>query len=260
MTAAKLAGAALAALLIATTGSVPADAKQAAAQGRKAGAEAQIAKALADPARADQATDDARRKAAEVLAFSGVKPGDRVIDFLPGQGYWTRIFTGVVGPKGHVLALWPAAAAKYAEKPLPELKARNLANVTAELQTAALPTVDQPVDLFWTVQNYHDIPNKGVGETGLNAFNAAVFKTLKPGGVYIVIDHADAAGSGMTGTETLHRIDPAVVKQQVLAAGFKFEGSSNVLANPADDHKAKVFDPAIRGRTDQFVFKFRKPR
>ncbi|QNQ09366.1 class I SAM-dependent methyltransferase [Sphingomonas alpina] len=260
MSAAKLAGAALAALLITTSGSVPAHAKKAAAQSHKTGAGAQIAKALADPARADQANDDARRKAAEMLAFSGVKPGDRVIDFLPGSGYWTRIFTGVVGHKGHVLALWPAAAAKYAEKPLPELRARNLANVTAEVQTASLPTVDQPVDLFWTVQNYHDIPNNGVGEAGLNAFNAAVFKTLKPGGLYIVSDHADAPGSGLTGTETKHRIDPAVVKQQVVAAGFTFEGSSDVLANPADDHTAKVFDPAIRGKTDQFVFKFRKPR
>lgn len=260
MTAAKLAGAALAALLITTSGSVPADAKKAAAQSRKAGTEAQIAKALADPARADQASDDARRKAAEVLAFSGVKPGDRVVDFLPGSGYWTRIFTGVVGPKGHVFALWPAAAAKYAEKPLPALRARNLANVTAEVQAASLPTVDQPVDLFWTVQNYHDIPNNGVGEAGLNAFNAAVFKALKPGGIYIVSDHADAAGSGLTGTETKHRIDPATVKQQVVAAGFTYEGSSDALANPADDHVAKVFDPAIRGKTDQFVFKFRKPR
>ncbi|MGY4394860.1 putative methyltransferase [Sphingomonas sp. UYAg733] len=262
MKAVMFAGLALAGLIVAGAGMTGIEARTPIAPLSVAGADtgsAVIAKALADPARADQAGDDARRKAAAVLAFSGVRPGDRVIDFFPGSGYWTRIFTGVVGPDGHVLALWPAAAAGYAEKQLPALKGRNLTNVTAELQTAPLPTVEAPVDLFWTVQNYHDIPNGGRGEAGLAAFNAAVFKTLKPGGVYVVIDHADAAGSGLNGTETLHRIDPAVVKSQVLAAGFTFEGSSDALANPTDDHKTKVFYPAIRGKTDQFVFRFRKP-
>jgi predicted methyltransferase len=116
-------------------------------------ANAVITKALADPARADQQGDDARRKAADVLAFSGVKPGDVVVDYLPGAGYWTRIFTGVVGPKGHVYAVWPAAGAKYAEKSLPALQARALGNVTAEVQATNLPTSPKPVDLFWTVQN-----------------------------------------------------------------------------------------------------------
>lgn len=222
-------------------------------------ANATITKALADPARTDQQGDDARRKAAEVLAFSGVKPGDVVIDYLPGAGYWTRIFTGIVGPKGHVYAVWPAAGAKYAEKSLPALQARGLGNVTAEVQATNLPTSPKPVDLFWTVQNYHDIPNKGGGEPALRAFDSAVFRLLKRGGTYVVIDHADAAGTGMTGTETRHRIDPAAVKMQVEAAGFKFVGQSPVLRNPGDDRSKAVFDPAIRGKTDQFVYKFRKP-
>ncbi|RMB36705.1 putative methyltransferase [Sphingomonas sp. PP-F2F-G114-C0414] len=222
-------------------------------------ANAVITKALADPARADQQGDDARRKAAEVLAFSGVKPGDVVVDYLPGAGYWTRIFTGVVGPKGHVYAVWPAAGAKYAEKSLPALQARALGNVTAEVQATNLPTSPKPVDLFWTVQNYHDIPNDGAGEPALRAFDTAVFRMLKRGGTYVVIDHADAPGTGMTGTSTRHRIDPAAVKTQVEAAGFRFVGQSPVLRNPADDHSKAVFDPAIRGKTDQFVYKFRKP-
>jgi predicted methyltransferase len=218
-----------------------------------------IRAALAAPARADQQGDDARRKAAEVLTFSGVKPGDVVVDYLPGAGYWTRIFTGVVGAKGHVYALWPAAGAKYAAKSLPALQARGLANVTAQVQATDLPTAPKPVDLFWTVQNYHDIPNGGGGEPALRAFDAAVYRMLRPGGTYVVIDHADAPGTGLTGTEARHRIDAATVKRQVEAAGFRLVGESKVLANPADDHTKPVFDPAIRGKTDQFVLKFRKP-
>lgn len=229
------------------------------AQDKAAPAGPAITRALADPARADQAGDDARRQAAAVLAFAGVKPGDTVVDYLPGAGYWTRIFTGVVGPKGRVYALWPAAGAKYAEKSLPALQARGLANVVVQVQPTNLPTAPQPVDLFWTVQNYHDIPNKGAGEPALRAFDAAVFQLLKKGGTYVVIDHADAPGTGLTGTETKHRIDPAAVRRQIEATGFRFVGASKVLANPADDHSKNVFDPAVRGKTDQFVLKFRKP-
>jgi predicted methyltransferase len=219
-----------------------------------------VTKALASPARADQQGDDAKRKAAEVLAFSGVKPGDTVIDFLPGaKYYWTRIFTGIVGPRGHVDAMWPAAMAERAAKTQQALTDAKLANVRYVATPTNLPASARPVDLFWTVQNYHDIPNKGAGEPALRAFDAAVFKLLKKGGTYVVIDHADAPGTGLAGTETRHRIDPAVVKSQIEAAGFRFVGQSSVLANPADDHSKAVFDPAIRGQTDQFVYKFRKP-
>lgn len=218
-----------------------------------------VYRALADPARADQQTDDARRKAAALATFSGVKPGDVVVDYLPGAGYWTRIFTGLVGRKGHVYAIWPASGAKYAEKSLPALQARGLPNVTAEVQATNLPTAPKPVNVFWTVQNYHDVANNGGGEAALRAFDAAVFAILKRGGTYVVVDHADAPGTGLAGTETRHRIDPAVVKTQVEAAGFKFVGESLALQNPQDDHSKGVFDTAIRGKTDQFVYKFRKP-
>jgi len=217
-----------------------------------------IAKALADPARADQAGDDARRHAADVVAFSGVKPGWQVVDFLPGQGYWTRIFTGVAGSSGHVYALWPSASGERAKATVEALNGRKLGNVTAAVDPGLI-TLDKPVDLVWTVQNYHDLPNGGRGEAALNAFNAAVFKVLKPGGTYVVIDHVAPAGSGLSDTETLHRIDPAIVKKEVLAAGFTFAGESKALADPKDDHTLKVFDPKIRGVTDQFVYKFRKP-
>ena len=214
--------------------------------------------ALADPARADQAVDDARRKALESIVFSGVGPGDSVIDYLPGKGYWTRIFTGVVGPKGHVYPMWPAVAGARATATIGDLKGRNLANVTPVMQTGNIPASEAPVDLFWTVENYHDVANNG-GEQALAAVNKGIFNLLKPGGTYIVIDHASAPGTGITTTNTLHRIEPAAVKAQVIAAGFKFVGESNALRNPADDHSLGVFAPAIRGHTDQFIYKFRKP-
>ncbi|MGI4733125.1 MAG: class I SAM-dependent methyltransferase [Janthinobacterium lividum] len=215
--------------------------------------QAAIAAALADPARTDQTGDDQRRQAAAVLAFAGVGPGDSVIDFLPGDGYWTRILSGVVGPQGHVDAVWPSFGAKYATKTLPALQARGLANVTAEVQATPVPTATSPVDLVMTVQNYHDLPASGIA-----AFNAGVFKALKPGGVYLIVDHADTVGAVPT-VPFKHRIDPNVVRSQVVAAGFRFAGSSPVLRNPADDHSKPVFDPTVRGHTDQFVFKFVKP-
>jgi len=219
---------------------------------------AAVKAALANSARADQAVDDVRRKAFESVVFSGVGPGDTVIDYLPGKGYWTRIFTGVVGPTGHVYAVWPAVAATRATATIDDLKGRNLANVTPLVQAGNIPASEKPADLFWTVENYHDVANNG-GEQALAAVNQGVFNLLKPGGIYIVIDHASAPGTGITTTNTLHRIEPAAVKAQVLAAGFKFVGESAALRNPADDHSLPVFAPAIRGHTDQFIYKFRKP-
>ena len=217
-----------------------------------------VATGLANPARTEQAGDDARRKAAEVLAFSGVGPNDVVLDFFPGNGYWTRILSGIVGPGGHIYALWPAAAAKYAVTTAPALEARHLPNVTVKVLGSGIVSVPEPVDIVWTVQNYHDVNNMG-GEASIDAFNAQIFKALKPGGTYIVIDHADP-GTGLASTSTKHRIDPAVAKAEVVKAGFEFVGESDVLHNASDDHSANVFDPAIRGHTDQFVYRFRKPR
>jgi predicted methyltransferase len=110
----------------------------------------------------------------------------------------------------------------------------------------------------WTSQNYHDLHNRPNAD--LAAFNKNVFDSLKPGGTYIVLDHAAEAGSGTRDTSTLHRIDPEVVKTEVTAAGFKLEGQSDVLKNPQDPHTANVRDPSIRGKTDQFILKFRKPK
>jgi predicted methyltransferase len=113
--------------------------------------------------------------------------------------------------------------------------------------------------MVWTAQNYHDYPDEFMGRIDPAQLNRAVFDLLKPGGTYFIVDHEAAAGSGMRDTERLHRIDPAVVRQQVEAAGFQFVGQSQVLDNPADDHSRPVFHPSVRGRTDQFVMRFLKP-
>jgi predicted methyltransferase len=117
----------------------------------------------------------------------------------------------------------------------------------------------EPVDLVFTAQNYHDYHDPFMGPVDMAGFDKRVYDALKPGGLFVVIDHAAPAGSGLADTDTLHRIDPAVVKQEVEAAGFVFDGESDALRNPADAHDLKVFDKSIRGHTDQFVYRFRKP-
>lgn len=223
-----------------------------------------ISAAAGNPARAADLEMDAARHGPEILAFAGLKPGQSVIDLVPGGGYWTRLMAGVVGPKGHVYGVWPKPYAAEDGKDFAAYAALPtnpaFANVSSLLEQADQVSAAQPVDLVFTAQNYHDYPDKFMGPVDPAVLNKAVFDALKPGGVYLVIDHAAAAGSGLSTTETLHRIDPATVKAQVTAAGFTFEGESALLANPADDHSLMVFDKSIRGHTDQFIYKFRKPR
>jgi len=222
-----------------------------------------VAAAVADPARpAQDVARDAARKPAQMLAFTGVKPGDKVVDLMPGGGYFTRLFSAAVGPSGVVYAFVPAEMAPYAKpKPAPngspaDPSRPNIISLVAPVNSFSPP---QPVDIVWTSQNYHDLHDSFAKPADITLINAAVFRALKPGGVYVVLDHTALPGSGLSATETLHRIDPAVVRAEVEAAGFQFVGESDAVRNPDDPHTAKVFDPSIRGKTDQFVFKFRKP-
>ena len=218
--------------------------------------------AAADPARADQAKQDAVRHGPEILAFAGLKRGDKMLDLIPGGGYWTRIAARVVGPAGHIYGVWPKPYADEAgSDPVKygALAKDGYPNISVAIQPAKMLTVPEKVDLVFTAQNYHDYPDKFMGKIDPSVLNKMVYAALKPGGVYLIIDHQDAPGSGMRDTDTLHRIEGATVKQQVMAAGFKFVGESRLLMNPADDHKKIVFDKAIRGHTDQFIYKFRKP-
>ena len=224
-----------------------------------------IAAAIADPNRpAADRERDANRKPAETVEFAGIKPGDQIAELLPGGGYFTRIFSKVVGGAGHVYELVPAPRAD-APASTPDFAARvkalaadpNYSNVSVVVEPFSQLKTPVPVDLVWTSQNYHDLHNFPGLDIG--TFNRMVFEALKPGGLYIILDHAAAPGTGVEDTATLHRIDPQTVKAEVLAAGFVFVGSSDVLHRASDPHTAKVFDPSIRGMTDQFIFKFRKP-
>jgi predicted methyltransferase len=215
--------------------------------------------AVSDPSRpATDTARDATRKPAEMLRFSGMKAGDNVLEILPGGGYFTRIFSKQIGPTGHLYAAVPdpkgpdaePAAAAIATEP-------GYGNITVvPIQPmGALP----PLDIIWTSWNYHDLHLSRV-HVDMLAVDKGWFSILKPGGEVIIVDHRALPGSPPVETaDKLHRIDPAVVKTEMTAAGFVFDGESDVLANPADPHTAIVFDPSIRGKTDQFAYRFKKP-
>ena len=224
---------------------------------------AYVTAAINDTARPDEDKKlDEERLPSDMLAFAGIKPGMKVMDLIPGRGYFTRLFAKAVGDQGYVYSYQPTEFDAFNKgKPAP-IKAvateyKNVSAIDAPINSLAAPEL---LDVVWTSQNYHDLHDSFAKPADLAIINKAVFAALKPGGLYIVLDHAAAAGSGLRDTETLHRIDEATVKQEVLAAGFKLVGESNVLRNPKDPHDKLVFDPSIRHHTDEFILKFMKPR
>jgi len=197
-------------------------------------------------------------KVPEVLAFIGVKPGDKVADVVGGR--LTASLARTVGPTGKVYAVETAEVVKAHPEILGMM--RGLAAQSPNVVVSADPVMaplPQGLDVVFIRQNYHDLYDKFMGPADVATFNRQVYAALRPGGVYVVLDHAAAAGSGTGATETLHRIDPERVKSDASAAGFKFDGESKILTNPADDHSKNVFAPEIRGHTDQFLMRFRKP-
>ncbi len=218
-----------------------------------------IAAAVADPGRpaADTARDE-NRKPAEVVAVSGVKPGQVVAELGSGGGYYTRILSKVVGPKGKVIAVVNATTLAARPQSADGIKAIAAADPTVVVvpdDYTKLSALPQKVDVVWTTDNYHDFHNA----LDMVAFDKAVFDALKPGGTFFVEDHAAAPGAGATVTKTLHRIEPATVKAEVLAAGFRLVKESDILKNPADDHASQNAETAIRGHTDRFIMVFKKP-
>jgi predicted methyltransferase len=222
--------------------------------------------AFASPDRpqADREQDE-RRQSRAVLEFLGVKPGMRVIDVFSAGGYNTELLARTVGVKGQVIAYNNPAYAAFAAKGIDARYANerlgNVRQVTAE--PGALELAPSSLDAALIVMSYHDAywrPKDGsFDKTDPAELLARLFSALKPGGVVVVQDHVANPGAEPRVSAELHRIDPARVRSDFEHAGFVFDGSLNVLAHPADDHTRIVFDPSVQGRTDQFVYRFRKP-
>lgn len=219
-----------------------------------------LANAIANPGRASFRASDARRHP-ELVGLADLQPGQRVLDLIPGDGYWTRIFSKMVGPRGRVYAMWPQAYAREASGNVQQLRnlAKTYPNVTTIVEPSDVLTAPEPLDVIWTSDNYHDYNDKFMGKPGSQLLMNSAYKALKPGGLFIVIDHATAPGRGLQDTETMHRIDRAIVIRQAAAAGFRLVEESNLLRNPRDPLNIPVFDPRIRFHTSQFALKFRKP-
>jgi predicted methyltransferase len=224
-----------------------------------------VVAALADPSRPPQQRAlDPLRKPGPVIVFAGLKPGATVADFMSGNAYFTRLFSRVVGAHGWVYAVLPSEQLAHCDA---DEVAGSVAlehdgsfpNLTVLRTPAAQFVAPRPLDLFFLSQGYHDLHDAFMQPTDIDRFNRAVFAALKSGGVYLILDHAASAGSGLKDTETLHRIDPAAIRAEVQRAGFRFTGQSEALRNPEDTHQLLVFDPAIRHHTDQVILKFQKP-
>lgn len=236
---------------------------------------ANIVGAIADKARPNDAAFDAScigqanpcagvkldqfRKPAEMLAFGEVRPGMKIGELIPGAGYMTRLFSKAVGRQGQVYAFnGPAPAGRsLGFQPVLDDK-KNYPNVSFVQTDFASLAAPEPLDLVWTSQNYHDMHNPG-RNLDIKAANRAIFNALRPGGLYVIIDHVAAPDTPGGVNAQFHRISPDLVKQEVLAAGFELVAASDALRNPADPRNKTVFDDSIRHRTDQFMMKFRRP-
>jgi predicted methyltransferase len=227
---------------------------------------ARMKAAVADPARpeADRARDE-NRKPADMLAFAGITPGKVVVDLLPGGGYFTRIFARAVEPNGRVYAYFGTqydarlkGQGKDPDNQFADLKQiyKNLGVIHGPLTQFVTP---EKVDVVWTSLNYHDMHNKSY-DMDVNQVNKAVFASLKPGGYYVILDHVAAEDAADDVTEKLHRIKTSTVKKEVEAAGFKLVAEGTDLANPADKGTERVFESDIKGKTNQMMLKFQKPR
>ena len=220
--------------------------------------------AVDDPARpAAFKTADKFRKPAETLQFSGVKSGMTVGEFYPAGGYFTRMLSDVVGPSGHIYAIENAGWNDSVQDDRKMLAEGKWKNVSLDAQPFGTVRFAKPLDLAWVTQNYHDlkIPQYGPGGKAVDtvAFDRAVYAALKPGGIFFILDHQGPANLRPADIAKMHRIDRDQVVKEVTSVGFKLAGEGNFLRNPGDDHSKPIFDPSIRGHTDQYALKFVKP-
>ncbi|ACY17974.1 class I SAM-dependent methyltransferase [Haliangium ochraceum] len=226
----------------------------------EAAAEAALQSAVTSEERPEEdRARDAARKPFEVLQFFGIAPGMQVADLMAGLGYYTEILARAVGPEGRVYAQnTPFVIDRFADGPLSERLTRlsmdNIVRIDAEFTELELPAGELDTVLMFLF--YHDLYWQGVDRAQLNQ---AIYDALKPGGVYGIIDHHAEAGSGERDVETIHRVDAALVRAEIEAAGFVLEAESDLLSHPEDTRTANVFDESIRGQTDRFMYRFRKP-
>jgi predicted methyltransferase len=230
-------------------------------------APADVAAAVSAPGRpAEAVVLDEVRKPAQVLGWLGLERGDRVLDYFTGTGYYAEIMARAVGPTGSVTG-WNSSGFGRNEPVRTALAAiheRSPNTAFYFTPTTALSFAPNAYDFILLHLVYHDAYWESV-QFGLpridpNTVTAALFRAVKPGGTVAVIDHIAAPGRETRAeVEANHRIDPATVRADFERAGFQFAGSSEMLRNPADDHSKNVFDPSIRGRTDRFVYRFRRP-
>ena len=222
---------------------------------------AYVTAAVADANRpAEDKKADSLRLPAETLAFAGVKPGMAVGEFYPGGGYFTKMLSKVVGPRGHVYGIenvnWKGAVEANTAL-VASGKWKNVSIDTKPFGTVGFP---RPIDLAWVTQNYHDLKIAKYGKADTVEFDRAVYKALKPGGTFFVLDHQGAPGLTDADIEKLHRINRDQVIKEVTSVGFKLVDEGNFLRRPGDDHTKPIFDESIRGKTDQYALKFVKPK
>ncbi len=217
---------------------------------------------LADPARpeADRARDAARLPE-QLLRFADIRPGMRVGDFAMGGGYVTRLLSTAVGPTGRVYAMQPDEFIAFSAQYGTDLRTVDAAyaNVDGLTGPFAAPQFPEPLDRIITVQNFHDLYLRPFPADTARRASAALFAALKPGGTLIVVDHSAVAGSGTSVADSLHRIEQSAVVAELTAAGFVLDGESAIYARPADPRTGNVFSAGIRGQTDQFTLRFRRP-
>ncbi|MEZ5499092.1 MAG: hypothetical protein R3E77_06650 [Steroidobacteraceae bacterium] len=230
--------------------------------GKVVSSEDLIQAALARPSRpADDHVLDTVRHPTEVLAFAQVRPGEYVVDLGPGTGYYTRLFSNIVGPTGHVYAVTDAHGrpASAEQGPIYQLERDpEFSNVDVLSEGWAFRR-RHPLDLIFVSQIYHDFHVTSL-QVNPHSMVALFFRSLRPGGALVIIDHSAPEDPDQdTIPNRLHRIDPAIVRREVEAAGFRLEAESEALRNPSDSRTVNVFDPSIRFRTDQFMLRFRKP-
>ena len=216
-----------------------------------------VVKAIANPSRSRVEREyDHERLPAQTIAFSGAAPGMVIGELLPFYGYFSRLLSDVVGPKGKIYGI---ENFNWSNKPFDQKLMGQRRNIILKRSKWGEFDLPEKLDLFWLTQNYHDLHVPEYGKVDIAAFNRRVWDALKPGGIYMVVDQAGNPGMTDQQISDLHRIGREQVIAEVTAAGFVLIDESEALHHPRDDHTKSVFSPIVRGQTDQFMLKFQKP-